>query len=143
MNVILNVLLGAPGLTRGEQIKDTIHSCHWAFDHGADEIVLFLINLKPGTELWNQYLQGRYVNPSHEMLLTVLHSLEIETIGNVSVSWYGDRQERGQDLDIIGPRAERMTEDKWMGFYNSFMGNFDPVFRKLLIDRQYKELYGG
>lgn len=143
MNVILNVLLGVPGLAREEQIKDTIHSCHWAFDHGADEIVVFPINLKPGTELWNQYLEGRYVNPSHEMLLTVLRSLGIEKIGKVSVSWYGDRQERGQDLDIIGPRAERITEDKWMDFYASFMGNFDPVFRKLLIDRQYNALYGG
>lgn len=142
MRVILNVLLGAPGLTRQEQIEDAVRSCQWAFTHGTDEIVLFPMNIKPGTELWEQYREGFYTNPSYEMLLAVLHRLETDRIGKVSISWYGDRQEKEQDLDIIIPRTETASTDTWLRFFHSFMNNFDSIFRKTLIDQQYRRILG-
>ena len=133
MSVSLNVFLGAPHLTQARQIEDALQSIRWAFRSGADEVVLFPANIKPGTKLWTMYRVGTYRPVTHDMVLAVLDQLSDRELSGTSVSWYGDRQEAGEDTDIVPPYAEETQRSRYMDFYRQFMKSTDAAQRKKLL----------
>lgn len=130
---ILNVFLGAPGLTPLEQFQDSLRSMRWAFSNGADEVVVFPANVKPGTPLWHRWKSGRYVVPSSWMLVEFLSSLTDWELERTSISWYGDRQYQGLDCDIIPPSTCEQCKDRLMIFFHDFMGDFRASVRRELL----------
>lgn len=132
--VILNVLLGVPDLTMRQQLEDTKASLLWAEQNGADEFVLFPVNIKPDTALWEQYQAGNYAPVSHWLLIELLLSLPDSILSRLSLSWYGDRQEAGEDTDIIPPVACATCKPALMSFYQRFMENPSAEYRKELIE---------
>ena len=72
---VLNVLLGSPFLSPKEQIQDVVSSVQWAFEQGADNIVLFPMNVKPYTALYRFMEQGLYHPVSYWRLAETLYAL--------------------------------------------------------------------
>lgn len=139
---ILNVFVGSPGLTSDEQIEDAVRSVHWAFDHGAEEVVLFPANIKQGTKLYELYRKGQYHRTLHKQLLDVLSELDDNELGHTSVSWYGDRQDEGVEVSTIPPDDKGFEHDRLMRFYDSFMFKSSPIQRRQEIEeilREYEE----
>lgn len=155
MDVILNVFLGAPGLSTKEQLQDALNSVNWACTSGVQEVVIFPANIKPGTKLWKMYADGEYEPISHWLLIEVLDSLSEDQLGVTAISWYGDRQDQGIDTDIVPPAACELCRPELMDFYRKFMSNFTASYRKDLIKKLKRdvvcecgmklrrELYGG
>lgn len=155
IDVILNVFLGAPGLSAKEQLRDALNSVNWAYACGACEVVIFPANIKPGTRLWEMYHTGEYKRISHWLLVELLDRLPDEQLGAAAISWYGDRQESGIDMDIIPPEACDECRPLLMKFYQEFMRDFSAFYRRILIKelkeaaacecsmRLQEELYGG
>ncbi len=100
-DVGLNVLLGAPGLSVQERIQDSIASIIWAFNHHADWVVLFPMNIKPDTRLWDIYKAGGYKRVSLREADMVMEQLPESLRNRVSLSWYGDRQ-KSSEASIYG-----------------------------------------
>lgn len=121
MNVILNIFLGSPGLSREEQLQDALHSVRWAFEHGSDEVVLFPANVKPGTALWEMYIRGVYVIPSAWLLVELLQQLTNRELEKTSVSWYGDRQYEGIDTEIEPPTTCPKCRERLIHFFHAYM----------------------
>lgn len=141
MNVILNVFLGAPLLTSEQQLDDSLQTIRWAFANGADEIVVFPSNIKPGTKLWQLYNDHAYTAPSHWLLLKLLSKLPNEQLERTSVSWYGDRQEIGVDTDILPPRDCPACHAKLMQFYWDYMKNNSGAYRRALLEGLYTQVH--
>ena len=131
--VILNVLLGAPGLDVSGQINDTLESIHWAYNHGADEVVIFPMNLKPGTKLWDIWKNRGYNQPYLCCLVELLSRLDDDELSRTSISWFGDRQASGVDIDIIPPITCFECRDRLIKFGVEFMSDFNLYKRRALI----------
>lgn len=134
IDIMLNIFLGAPGLSPKEQISDAMHSAEWAYAHGVDNIVLFPANIKPNTELWKLYQARRYDLPSHWMLIELLRRLPDKLLANAAVSWYGDRQAHGVDTDILPPLSCDICGPLLQQFYANFMSQFSAPFRRACMD---------
>ena len=95
--VVLNILLGSPCLDRARQIQDVCDSVDWAFGHGSDYIVLFPVNVKPFTVLYQMMEKGLYEPISKWTLVYALQSLadklDDERLGKINLSWYGERED--------------------------------------------------
>lgn len=128
-DVVLNVLLGSPCLSREQQVWDVCDSVDWAFGHGADYIVLFPVNVKPYTVLYQMMERGLYEPISKWTLVYTLRSLADKlddgTLGRINLSWYGERE------DIYPPPFDRMVVpvscEKCDALVNSFFANYQMV----------------
>ena len=69
--VVLNVLYGL-WYDKQEMQQDFLDTCHWADSHGADEIIAFLINVKPGTYVEKLFNEGNFVLPSHREFISII-----------------------------------------------------------------------
>lgn len=130
---ILNVFLGAPGLNTKDQLADALRSTHWAYEHGADEVVIFPANVKPGTVLWKLLNGGMYEIPSGWLLVEMLQRLPDKELEATSISWYGDRQYYGVDMDVIPPQTCEKCRDKLINFFFDFMKTFSASERRKLL----------
>lgn len=133
MDASLNILLGAPGLTITEQLKDTLKTADWAYDHGADEIVVFPVNIKKGTEIHAMYERGEYKPVSSWLLIELLNRMPDDCLSIISVSWYGDRQDAGLLQDSIAPIMCESCRLKLMHFYYRFMKLWSKRTRRMLL----------
>ena len=139
MSPVLNVFLGAPFLTAEEQILDAEKSIAWAVAHGASRVVVFPANIKPNTLLWKLYQEGKYKRISHWELIELLSRLDDVLLEKVEISWYGDRQEAGRNIQILPPSSCLRCQPILMSFYQAFMENFDPKQRRQLLKRLYAQ----
>lgn len=135
MSPILNVFLGAPFLTTEEQIQDTEKSITWAVAHGASRVVVFPANIKPNTLLWKLYQEGKYERISHWELIDLLFRLDDALLEKVEISWYGDRQEAGKNLQVLPPSSCHCCQPVLMSFYRAFMESFDSKHRRELLNQ--------
>lgn len=134
ISVVLNVFLGAPFLDSLRQAEDSRNAIRWAFAHGAEQVVIFPANVKPGTLLWALYEKGQYEPISHWLLIELLRSLEDDELPKIALSWYGDRQDRGLDTDILPPRSCKRCYPALMAFYKKFMEDFSATSRRELLN---------
>lgn len=118
MKSIVNVVLGAPFLSREEQICDTIDSITTLLQEGADYIMLFPVNIKPNTLIHFLYDIGMYISVDGNMIASVLDSLPKEFLPRVGVAWYGEHQEPGVIPPYI-PEVDRKKFNMIVSFYNS------------------------
>lgn len=139
MSPVLNVFLGAPFLTAEEQILDAEKSITWAVAHGASRVVVFPANIKPNTLLWKLYQEGEYKRISHWELIELLSRLDDVLLEKVEISWYGDRQEAGRNIQVLPPSSCLRCQPILMSFYQAFMENFDPKQRRKLLKRLYAQ----
>lgn len=93
MEIIVNVILGAPFLSRQEQIEDAVSSITALLREGADYTMLFPVNIKPATLIHFLYETDMYDPVDGDMIIGVLGSLPMQFLPRVNVAWYGEHQE--------------------------------------------------
>lgn len=86
MRVALNVLYGIWGMTEAEQNEEFLNTIRWADEHGADEIVVFPLLVKPHTELMDLYQRGEFTPPSLKRLNQVLDLLDFRLKQKIGLS---------------------------------------------------------
>lgn len=96
---IANVLMGAPFLTKEEQITDSVTTIRALLEAGVDNLVLFPVNIKPHTLPELLYKEGMYQQTRADMLVKVLEQIPEDELHKVDLSWYGEHVEK----DAIGP----------------------------------------
>lgn len=115
---IINVVLGAPFLTREEQIADAIHSVMMLLQEGIGQVILFPINIKPATLPYVLYEMGMYAPVDMGMIAAVLDVIPVEYLHRVDVSWYGEHKEEGVIPPFI-PEKDREEFIHQIALYNS------------------------
>lgn len=134
--VDLNILFGMPFLTAKQQIEDTLNSIHWALENGADNVIVFPINIQPYTifEWW--YVNGYITVPSLWGLFVLLHKLTDRELSCVYLAWYGNRHiiYSSQKKTVI-PQACPICQRQLISFFNGFVENNNLSYRKKYIDR--------
>lgn len=96
---IANVLMGAPFLTKEEQVADSVATIRALLEAGVDNLVLFPVNIKPRTLPEFLYKEGMYQQTRADMLVEVLEQISEDELHKVNLSWYGEHVEK----DVIGP----------------------------------------
>lgn len=132
MSVALNVIYGLWYDKKAMQ-DDFIETCKWAHNKGADEIVAFIMNVKPGTYLEELFNQGKYTLPSHREFIATLYELSDDILSKMYFSWFGERQYRGERLDCIPPSYDGFEPEVTMSFYRKFMESENVRERRKLI----------
>lgn len=137
--VILNVLFGAPFLSLEQQIQDSLKSVIWGFEHGADLITLFPVNIKPYTFLRELFQAGYYMPVSQWGFLMLLDEIPEEYLNRIAFSWYGNRESNyaEEGLEHIMPRACEKCNGKIIAFYEKFLELSSAKERKRLIQEMF------
>lgn len=132
---VLNVFLGAPFLTPMLQLTDAEHAIQWAFENGADGVVVFPSNIKCNTLIGYLYDRGRYKRLSAWLLVELLNRASHDILGKIELSWYGDRQKLEMAKNVLPPYACDKCDDSLQEFFmtfNTMRSNADA--RRELID---------
>lgn len=137
MEVSLNVFLGAPFLSEREQLDTAVRSVEWAFEKGADSVVIFPCNVKPFTLLYKLYKNNLYEPVSQWMLVELLSRIQEEKLNRITLSWYGDRSNfyENDRFPLIPPADCEECHDKIFHFYHIFMKETICTQRKQLIEK--------
>lgn len=88
----VNIMVGLPFLSPKEQFDDAVRTMDWAFHHGCG-LVIFPMNIKPYTLLMEMFRSGHYQPVSSWMLPLLLDTLSGPQLEQVTVAWYGNREE--------------------------------------------------
>jgi len=128
-HVTANVLLGAPLLTREEQITDTVSTIKWAIKNGVDDIVVFPINIRRYTLLESMYAEGLYEVIDQQMMLKVLSELCPEILARVSLSWT-DPKQTDDRMIVVHPYSEF---GHVYDIYKRFMDESDGKVRAVIV----------
>lgn len=139
MSVTLNVLFGSPFLSEEEQIEDVVNSILWAEKRSVDRIVIFPLNIKKNTYLYELYERNEYNPISHKQILKLLKRIySLDNEGNIydtlELSWYGNRRDENDLYSVIPPNIEGFDNDKIMDFYKSFILAANKVEKKKLLE---------
>ncbi|GHU08092.1 hypothetical protein FACS189431_3720 [Alphaproteobacteria bacterium] len=86
-----NVLIGVPFLSVPERIVQSIRATERLIDNGCADVILFPINLKRDTVLFDIYRQGLYEPVSHWEIISVLSGLRESTLDAISLVYYGNK----------------------------------------------------
>ena len=140
MEVSLNVFLGAPFLSAHEQLDTAVRSVEWAFEKGADSVVIFPSNIKPFTLLYQLYQNNLYKPISQWMLVELLSRIQEEKLNRITLSWYGDRSNfyENERFALIPPKDCKICHDDIFAFYRSFMNEPFSAQRKQLVENFIK-----
>lgn len=117
-----NVILGAPFLTRKEQIDDTYNTICWVLDKGA-MVTLFPMNVKPYTLLEYALNCGIYEPISHWCVPLLLSKFGCEDLEKIDLAWYGNRQITYNDSHTVFPTDCHACHDIIQGFYHAYIGS--------------------
>lgn len=137
MEASLNVFLGAPFLNEAEQLDTAVKSVNWAFEKGADSVVIFPCNIKPFTLLYQLYRNNDYRPVSQWMLVELLLRIPEEILNRITLSWYGDRKNfyENDEFPLIPPEDCEKCHRKILDFYHNFMREPDSKKRKQMVEK--------
>lgn len=152
--VLANIMFGAPFLSKEEQKQDVINSVRWAFDNRVNAVVLFPVNIKPDTYLYELYNQGKYKRVSNWDLIELLKEFTPAELSKISLSWIGDRQNLPDEYTNPDLGHTELRVDKWKrtlspitcnkckeitdNFYIEYRRTRDGKARKKLVDNTLK-----
>lgn len=122
----VNLFVGAPFLSRDEQITDAVVSVDAAFAAGADHVILFPSHIKPHTLVAWMYERGMYERLSLWSLVDVLARLQPRLLSRVHVAWLEPKDHPGAALI-----AEATTCPRCIG---PLLDTFDRHDRVLSLD---------
>lgn len=133
--VILNILYGSPFLNAQQQIEDTLQSVFWAYEQGAEVIVLFPVNIKPFTALEHLYKGGFYKPVSQWGFIKLLDSIPLEILGKISIAWYGNREIKYKNykFNTIFPKDCSKCHSIIFEFYSKFSADRNADNRKRML----------
>lgn len=103
---IANVLLGAPFLSRREQVEDAVRTIRELLRQGVDYITLFPVNIKVCTLPYFLRLHHRYDAICEDMIVDVLAQFPTDELPRIDVAWYGEHQEDGTIPPCFCPKCQ-------------------------------------
>ena len=132
----INVLLGAPFLTREEQIQDCIDTLKFICEEmpKGTHAVLFPINIKNNTMLKHWQDIGLYDQISSWEFVELLHRIPEEYLDRFTIAWWGTRENAFTKGIIQHPKTCDKCRDRLMNFYVNFYCNWNPSYRKTILD---------
>lgn len=135
----INVLLGAPFLTREEQIQDCINSLKFVYEEMPKDtiVVLFPINIKNNTmlKLWQE--RGLYDQISSWEFVELLHKIPKDYLDRFTIAWWGNRENTFTKGIMQFPKTCDNCKERLMKFYKDFYCNWDPIYRKQIIEEMW------
>lgn len=117
----LNVLYGTYFKNKVGMQADFIETCQWAEAAGADEIIAFLLHLKPETSYMKLYRQGKLIPPTHRDLIMALSGLDDKVLERLYFSWVGEHEEIVEKYGIVAPDYGGLNPDRVKDFYLEFV----------------------
>lgn len=136
----INVLLGAPFLTREEQIQDCLNSLDFIYEVMPKETiaVLFPINIKENTMLKHWQDIGVYDQISSWEFVELLHKIPEEYLDKLTIAWWGNRKNIHSKEKIVQyPLVCSKCKERLQEFYKKFYCNWNPIERKQMIDNMW------
>ena len=132
----LNVILGAPFLSKKEQMDDAEQTIRWALSHRAMS-ALFPMNIKPYTLLRYAYRHGLYTPISHWMMPLLLSRFSADELAQIDLAWYGNRQIRYDvpDAATVFPADCSICHEPLQRFYQSYVLTSDGKDRRRLVEK--------
>lgn len=128
--VDLNILFGMPFLTINQQIEDTRKSIYWALEKGADNVIVFPINIHPYTVFEWWYANGYITAPPLWGLLELLNSLVDKELAHICLAWYGNRSiSYSSEQKTIIPYACPICQEQLISFFEDFASHYDLAYR--------------
>lgn len=143
MSLTVNVFLGTPFLTVLEQVEDTNNTIQWAVNHNVDSIVIFPVNIRKHTLLYDLYIEEEFAQLSHWAVFEVLKSIPQWYLDRIYLAWYGDwvdYDRKYNQQDNLPPYGCSICENEWMEFYQMFLLKSDNLERKKLLTKYEKVL---
>ena len=133
----INVLLGAPFLTRKEQIQDCLNSLKFIYEKmpKGTYAVLFPINIKKKTMLKHWQDIGVYDQISSWEFVELLHNIPEEYLDKFTIVWYGNRENAFTKGIMQYPKTCEKCRERLMKFYIDFNANMNPFYRKKILDK--------
>ena len=137
INLQINILLGAPFLSREEQIQDCLASLDFVFKEMPESTiaVLFPINIKQNTMLKHWQDIGIYNQISSWEFVELLHRIPEKYLNRLTIAWWGNRKNTHTDENIMQyPLVCKKCKERLMQFYSEFYCNWNPLERKRMIE---------
>ena len=133
-----NIMVGLPFLSEREQFEDALASIKWVFAHQCTP-VLFPVNIKPYTLLWDIYQAGYYEPVSQWMIPLILRELTEDQLGQVTVAWYGNREDiyTESDLRTVFPAVCDCCRNPIQEFYRYFLTAEQGAERDTLLEQLF------
>lgn len=140
INIVVNVLLGAPFLSRKEQIQDCLNSLDFIFKSlpQGTRAVLFPINIKINTMIKHWQDIGAYDLISSWEFVELLHLIPTKYLDKLTIAWWGNRENAYTDTEIQFPVTCQKCLDRLMRFYSDFYCNYDMNYRKRIIEEMWQ-----
>lgn len=98
-----NVMTGFPFLDYASQVLDSVTTIRTLLDKSIDFIVLFPINIKKYTFMYDLYDNGFYTVVNGRILIDILAHFSQEELEYINVGWYGEPR-----IDIPGYKSDDM-----------------------------------
>ena len=132
----INVLLGAPFLSREEQIQDCLNSLEFIYGKMPEgtTAVLFPINIKKNTMLKHWQDIGVYDQISSWEFIELLHRIPEKYLDKFTIAWWGNRENTFTKGIMQFPKTCDKCKERLMKFYVDFYFNFNPYYRKKILD---------
>lgn len=136
IRLTINILLGAPFLTREEQIQDCLDSLEFVYQNfpKGTQVVLFPINIKKYTMLKHWQEIGVYHQISSWEFVELLHRAPEEYLDKLTIAWWGNRENAYTETEIQFPVTCEKCRKRLMSFYSEFYQEWDPNIRKKKIE---------
>jgi len=133
----INVLLGAPFLSREKQIQDCLNSLQFIYENmpKGTIVVLFPINIKENTMLKFWQNLGMYQQISSWEFVELLYRIPEEYLDRFTIAWWGNRENAFTKGIIQHPKTCDKCRERLMIFYEEFYNNWNPLKRKELLDK--------
>lgn len=132
----INVLLGAPFLSREEQIQDCLNSLEFIYGKMPEgtTAVLFPINIKKNTMLKHWQDIGVYDQISSWEFIELLHRIPEKYLDKFTIAWWGNRENTFTKGIMQFPKTCDKCKERLMKFYVDFYCNWNPHYRKKILD---------
>ena len=136
----INVLLGAPFLTRKEQIQDCLNTLEFIFNNMLKKTiaVLFPINIKNNTMVKHWQDIGVYDQISSWEFVEFLHEIPEKYLDKVAIAWWGNRENTFTKGISQFPKTCDKCKERLMKFYTDFCCNKNVCYRKKILDKIWK-----
>ena len=135
IGLIINVLLGAPFLSREEQIQDCLNSLDFIYENfpKGTHVVLFPINIKENTMLKHWQDIGVYDEISSWEFVELLYRVPYRYLEMITIAWWGKRENAFTKGISQFPKTCQKCQKRLLEFYDDFYCNRDAGYRKNLL----------
>lgn len=103
LKVTGNVMTGFPFMSRDSQIQDSYRTIRALLSYGVDFLVLFPLNIKRYTLMYELYAENLYTVVDGRILIDILLKFSPDELEYINVGWYGEPR-----IDIPGYKKNDM-----------------------------------